>query len=197
MIISAGMPRSGSTLLFNMLRELLKAEHANVLVSGWEDDIPLDGELCLVKSHSLERYVGKAEKFFFSYRDIRTVYVSHLRKFPGDVTMEMMWEWIEQYKIARDVGAEMFRFEHMMRDPLHAIERCARVLNSQTNVPGVLERVQMLELPVHGYSKETLLHSNHFTNTKGDEWKTVMPRDLYAQVQQEFAWWFRECGYEL
>jgi len=104
LIVSAGMPRSGSTLLFNILREILVIKWKTRLSSGWEGDfisIP-KGSAYLIKTHTLSHfYRWRARYCFYTYRDVRVAAVSVLRKFGQQITLESIRSMIRQYEIAK------------------------------------------------------------------------------------------------
>lgn len=84
LILSAGMPRSGSTLLFNILRVILSERWSDQLSAGWEGyilQLP-EGKAYLVKTHNINRfYKFRAKHAFYTYRDVRVAAVSNMRKF--------------------------------------------------------------------------------------------------------------------
>src|SRR5688572_641643 len=110
-IISAGMPRSGSTLMFNMLREILMANGRDDLTAGFENDVKIsDRGVFLVKTHNISKHIEMANQVFYSYRDIRVAAVSCLRMFRDEITMDLLRGWIAEYQYARQHDAMLFAY---------------------------------------------------------------------------------------
>lgn len=109
LILSAGMPRSGSTLLYNILRETLEIRWGNRLSSGWCGDIfqlP-KGDAFLIKTHNIDNYYKyRAKHIFYTYRDVRVASVSSIRKFNDTPSIESIRCVINQYLIAQKVLQE-------------------------------------------------------------------------------------------
>lgn len=199
LVVSAGMPRSGSTLLFNILRELMRQEFGDRLVSGWIGDLPnwMDEEVCLVKVHELSPLLlERSSHIFYTYRDLRSAAVSAMRVFRTPLTMEIVRDWVKEYLIARSASDTLIRYEELVSNTRRMIGRCARLMDSHADLLEVEERLSELKLPVEGYSRETLLHFNHITHTEVDDWKTELPEELREQICSEFGWWLKECGYD-
>jgi len=78
LILSSGMPRSGSTLLYNILRLCLEKKHGAELVSGWLDDfdnLP-KGRVYLLKTHNTNLYYAlRSQYVFYTYRDNYSIFV--------------------------------------------------------------------------------------------------------------------------
>lgn len=203
LIFSAGMPRSGSTLMYNIVRQILIQGNAGTLSSGWIEelfDLP-QANFFLIKSHNLDRFqLVRANHIFYSYRDIRDALVSLSRKFDCQPSLEIARTWIEQYKIAKKHARMMIRYEDMVSDIPATVNSIARHLKMQIDVNKIV-----LSLPemsgqnvVEGqYSKVTLLHKNHATGTVSGEWRTVLDPKLQGQIMSEFSDWFQMNRYSL
>jgi hypothetical protein len=46
-------------------------------------------------------------------------------------------------------------------------------------------------------SEKSLLHGNHATGTKKEEWKKVLSASLQEQIHHEFSWWLKSNNYPL
>ena len=198
MIISAGMPRSGSTLLYNMLREILLVKWGRNLVAGWEGDVDLfsGADVYLVKTHTITiAHTVHADLLFFSYRDIRTVAVSTMRMFGQALSFESMRANVEEYRKAYVASDLTVSYEMLVEQPVDVIARLAETLRINVVPESICERVLNLKPPMEGYAGESLLHKDHFRHTSDDAWFEIAPLELQQRVNDEFGWWFRECGY--
>lgn len=194
------MPRSGSTLLFNILREILRTKFDDGVSSGWHRDLLslARGRIFLLKMHQLpDFYRWRAQHSFYTYRDLRVAAVSEFRMFNNPITFESMQRATAGYKVARDNCDLIVKYETLVRDPRTAIGKIAAVLKIPVDAKIIEESVGALASPVEGtsYSKENLLHPNHRTNTGDDEWRDIIPSELQRRISGELGWWFAECGY--
>jgi len=201
LIISAGMPRSGSTLLFNILREILQLEYQDNLSSGWDGDITQlpKGSAYLVKTHHFNRFYRlRAQHSFYTYRDVRVAAISYMRKFNREPSMDWISDKIKQYMIAKNACDAVFRYEDLIAKPIHPIRKISQILNVTIDPHAIVAATFNLPLPTDNcilYSKKTLLHKDHFTHTKDEEWRHVFSKELQERVNEEFNWWFKECDY--
>jgi hypothetical protein len=201
LIISAGMMRSGSTLLFNILHEILKLKYSDKISYGWKDEILKlpKGNVYLLKMHTLNRYYRhRAKKSFYTYRDIRVAAISAMKKF--EITPSIKWfdQSINQYLIAKKYCDKIIRYEDLISEPINIIREISETLGIFTDPEDIVKKTYNLQPPEkigETYSRETLLHKGHFTNTKNDEWRSLLPEKLKEDVNREFSWWFEECGY--
>ena len=201
LVVSAGMPRSGSTLLFNIIREILKVEFGSKLASAWEADVQdlESGEAFLIKTHRVSRLLRfRAQHIFYSYRDVRVAAVSAMRRFEIPISLEWMRAEVEEYRKAKEVSRLIFQYEVLRNDPLLIVNQISRSLDIQVDAEEIVSSALCLHPPTSsGYSKISLLHNDHMTHTEDEEWREVFPAVLVEQVNNELSWWFRECGYPL
>jgi len=200
LILAAGMPRSASTLLFNILREILLIKYGDKLVSGWEAEAleKNDTRVRLVKTHILtEAFFRTAKEVFFSYRDVRTAAVSAKRMFGYAITRESIREWVREYEKARDGEAHLFCYEDLSEMPVYPILRIAEIFDVKADPGEVYQNIERLRHKARGpgHSQPSLYHENHFTCTGNSDWRREFPLELQEQINQEFEWWFKECGY--
>lgn len=200
LVISAGMPRSGSTMLFNILRELMEVRHGDGLNAGWVHDFRTsDADAAwLIKLHRLSRfYRYRASSIFYTYRDVRVAAVSAHRKFGQPFDAKQIRNDLRQYRVARRAGAMAVKYEDIIADPAPHVHRIAQSLQIQADEAEICERVFALDASPgdHKYCKQTLLHQDHRTGTGDDEWREVIPLPVQKQINREFAWWLEECGY--
>lgn len=203
LIYSAGMPRSGSTLLFNILRLILQKEYENQLSYGWIEDVETlpQGDIYLIKTHHLNRMgIWRAYKTFYTYRDIRDVLVSRLRKFDKDPTITMVRYYIQQDQLAKKHSDFTFQYETMAQDLPGVVSRIASELNIRIEAEEIIQRLpnpNKVNVKEGEHSKETLLHNDHVTGTVSGEWKDILSQILIDQIHKEFEWWFIKNGYEV
>ena len=201
LILSGGMPRSGSTLLFNILREMLAAQGLRVS-SGWIGDIRRmpTGRVYLVKVHEPDILLRlRAHHYFYTFRDVRTVLVSAFRIFNTQATINNVDRFIKQYLLAKDHASLMVKYEMLIESPGAVISEMANVIGIEANPPDILKKVETISPPPGNseFSASTLLHPNHITGTKPEDWRHVLDSKLLSEIDLKYGWWLRECGYPL
>lgn len=212
LIITAGMPRSGSTLLFNMVRLAVLAEPKSQkeerLSSGWISEIleMPDASAYLVKTHRLSRLMTmKSNSIFYSYRDVRDALVSNYRKFDKSPSIEIVREWIRQYSIAKSKSVKMLKYEDMIKDLRSQIIEISNTLSKELSDETINSLVYELNSMADRssldgekrFSSDTLLHKNHITGTRSGEWQTLFDKELINDIHKEFDWWFSENQYPI
>ena len=200
LIIAGGIPRSGSTLLFNILRQV-ELEAGERLASGLGDDvlnIP-DVDVMLIKTHTITRfYRENADDIYYTYRDLRTALVSAHRKFGTKLSILSLEEWVRDMhwlSTTRKRRVRYVKYEDLrnITYQIHLIDRCMR-----GNAFDVLAKVRIAMQPVSGsYSTTTLLHHDHFTHTGDEDWRIILPKELQEEINQQYEWWFNIYGYSL
>lgn len=134
LILSAGMPRSGSTWLYNALRLLLLERHPGPgqLACGWVGDLArLPPAPCrLVKLHEYDATLAAQASFVvWSFRDLRDAMASQFRKFGTPPTLGLA-----DYLIAQDArwtarADHVMRYEDLLSDPAGEVQRLAQALD--------------------------------------------------------------------
>lgn len=174
------------------------------LSSGWYNDLMEmpQGDAFLLKTHKITKYdCWRAQYIFYTYRDVRVAAVSSLYKFNQPITIESIENKIREYQIAKKVCHSLIKYEDLLENANSYIESLAQVLEIEINSEDIHKKAFELQSPStlasNSYSKTTLLHKNHFTYTEDDSWRKIIPEELKVKINNEFSWWFRECGYPL
>lgn len=202
-ILSAGMLRSGSTLLYNILRICLVIKYGKNFNAGWIDNITnyKTYDNYLMKTHSLDRKLTFcANHVFYSYRDVRACLASQTIKFTTKIDIEFCRAQIQQYQFAKKSGAVMVSYEALMQDKEKLITEIAEIFKITLPPAQIIEQLpplQMSRQPSSYYDRETLLHNDHGTGLARSEWSDVLGNDLLQQIESEFKWWFDETGYQI
>lgn len=203
LVLSAGMPRSGSTLLFNMIRNCLEYRYGDRVASGWIDDVKQipQGSHYLLKSHNVDRVMAlRSHAYFYSYRDVRDALVSSKRKFAQEPSIEYCRYYISGYITAERYATAMFKYEEFAANARPAIKVILKHLDIIAEVDEILDQLPELgELTgsEHNYDRKTLMHGKHATHTVAGEWREILQDSLLSQIHDEFGWWFEKHGYPL
>ena len=117
LIVTAGMPRSGSTLLYNTVRLLLERTGKLDIGAGWISDFNSfkNHDLVILKIHSYEPVIANnAAMILYSYRDIRDALASFKRKFGIEPTIDRARKFIVNDKNWREKSPFIMKYEDMI-----------------------------------------------------------------------------------
>lgn len=200
-IVSAGMPRSGSTLLYNMIREVLISKFGeNRVISKWREffEPARPHFYYVVKTHELKGWhEERADKIYYSFRDIRSAMVSNFRKFGEPPSIEWVRKYIFEWRTAQRLAHAVVKFDTLIFNPLFVIEQLNTYLGASAEPVEIYQNIASYTLPSENQGPDpvTMLHAGHHTRTREDDWRYVLQKDLQLQISQEFGWWFEVCGY--
>jgi hypothetical protein len=204
-ILSAGMPRSGSTWLFNAARLLLRRRHGDSLSSGWIGDwrsLPKKPAMLLRIDEFDPFPVKRAKVILYSYRDLREALASYKRKSTMQPTLALARQWLDHDQHWRSLADFTLRYETMLDDPAAALSDLAHVLEVKDapvedlirELSGLHSRVGARRESSHA---EILLHPGHMTDGRHMTWHAYLSGVLVRQVEEEFREWFVGNGYPL
>jgi hypothetical protein len=204
---SCGMYRSGSTLMFNVVREALRRKYGEDFCGIWKDDLkkPLHTQNILLKTHYVSRGILLKSKFlFYTYRDVRDAILSRQRRFGSQPSIEHVRVEIAQFQRMRSPKVLMIEYNHLKNDLEDVVKNVMVHVLQEENIK--YEDIRDIAGTVASQSEtsdavdldtNTLFHKNHRTYTAEGSWRDGLPLELQKEINNEFAWWFRECGYEL
>jgi hypothetical protein len=201
-VLSAGMPRSGSTWLYNAARLLLSSRDEPSC--GWIDDwarLPV-GRVMLIKVHAFDPFLARgAGIILYSYRDVRDALASSKRCFGVEPSVELARQWLDADRQWRARADFVMRYESMLADPRSVVGELARVVNiSPIDPDEILEQLAQLDCRVAhtgagGYDVETLLHPGHITDGRHGSWDGWLSPALLREIEDECADWLTANEY--
>ena len=193
------MPRSGSTLIFNALRLLLESDPDCKLQSAWvreARDLPR-ANTYLIKTHGMNVIdAWRASKIIYSYRDPRVALVSLCRKFDVQPTAEFIRNWLRDFAFAEERADLLIRYELMITDLSAIVSALADVVGIKTDTEQLVTKLTEVMGPGITADKKTLLHDNHVTGTRDDDWRAFFSEDMKEEIAREFGPWLERHGYE-
>ncbi len=208
LVLSAGMPRSGSTWLYNALRLLLRQRfpRPGELACGWVGDldrIAADAPCRLVKIHEWDEGLAAQAAFVaWSYRDLRDAMASQHRKFGGALSLAFADYLVRQDARWTARADHVMRYEDMRADPQRELARLATALSLDgVDLPALRCELDGLSYDSEGprnaaYHELTLLHRGHVTDGRVGSWRNGMPAALAQQIVSAHDGWFRTRGYD-
>ncbi len=189
-IFSDGMPRSGSTLLFNIIHQVLLSDPDCRLSSGWVSwgrHLP-KAPIYLLKSHGLYPIdAWRAWRIAYSYRDPRDALVSAQRKFGQVPSILTVRKWVRDFAFAKKNADLMVQYEGLIEDIPGTVSLIADLLERPVDVQKVIDTLPSDGKVPDAPDEITLLYANHRTGTAKGEWRTILSPELQLQIKTEFG----------
>lgn len=208
LILSAGLPRSGSTLLYNLLR-LTLVHHLNDdehLSCGWIEDmrtVPF-GNYTLLKLHNHEEdLTRRSDLIVYSYRDIRDVLASQQRKFGTPPSLNLADHLVSQHDSWCQSAHIQIRYEDFdTKRQSQLVKEIANHLDLANHIRPHQVIHQLEALPKTSetsekYDPDTLFHPGHITDGRHGSWKNQLEQDLVKAVEAKHGDWLTNHGYQL
>ena len=204
LIVTAGMPRSGSTWLYNAVRLLLEYTGKLDIGAGWISDFNSfkNHDVVILKIHYFEPVIANnATMILYSYRDIRDALASFKRKFGNEPSIEQARKFIHNDKIWREKASFIMKYEDMIAAQEKTLEEIARFSGIiHADLKQVIRDINAMtyekgEKRNDVYNMENLLHKNHITDGRHGSWDGYVPEDLITQIESEFKDWLQFNGY--
>jgi hypothetical protein len=207
--ICAGMPRSGSTWLFNVVRVLLKHGGAPDVAGGYvaQTDELLTHATSIIKLHPFHfGLASKADVILTSHRDLRDIAASMQRHYQKKYSAADMNDWVKDQVKWVQYAAYDLHYENMLTDKLTEVKKIAAVLKFSPQILAQLDYDTILD-EIDGakfkkkfakdvaYDAENLLHEGHITDGRHGSWDNVVPTDYVASIEKEFRGWMTGRGY--
>lgn len=208
------MPRSMTTWIFNVLRQLISNEKIESIWIDSADAISesrfeISNNAVLAKCHHFsERLANSADLIIYSYRDIRTAAVSARRKFGSPCNKFELDGWISAGEEWLKVADAVLKYENVLPQPVIAIAELRGLLTNRFGAAAlanlsdatVLSRVDAAfengsNEENHEYDKSTLIIPGHRTFQPMPDDLTHEERSLYEWVQKEYSAWLLKYGY--
>jgi hypothetical protein len=199
--ICAGMPRSGSTWLFNAVRLLLKYAGAPDLAGGYvgQSEELLTHRTAIIKLHPFHpELAARADVILTTHRDLRDVSASMQRHYQDGYSALKMNEWVRSQIKWAQFAAYDLHYERLLSDRLAVIREIAAVLKLPAPVLGRLDYDAILrEIDGQKFSRQfsdnTIYDAvNHLHE---GSWPGVVPDEAVASIEREFRGFLVHRGY--
>jgi len=169
-ILIAGMGRSGSTVLYNIIRELLLMNEKNVYCA-------LDGKYShdkeqpfnLVKTHYDIKFKDWSDIIITTKRDIRDV-ISSFKQYNSSYNKGGAKQWTNAFLNWYNLWEFDSDYEFIYEDFINDEEK---IINDLSNLIGIknfdmsLIKDKIISLKSNNNNNETLMTLKHISNTKG------------------------------
>ncbi len=207
--VCAGMPRSGSTWVFNAVRLLLQRAEVPDLAAGWiaERAHLLAHDNSVIKIHSFDvELAARADVVLTSHRDLRDVAASLQRKFKTGFSPRLIHEVFADYVQWSKIAAYDLHYEDLLLDNLSELKAIATVLKLPSTTTAQLPCAEVLQeirkerfcenrSTTQRYDFINLLHDGHITDGRHGSWENFVPNDVVTAIENEFRDWMIAKGY--
>lgn len=207
-MVCAGIPRSGSTWLYNAVRLLLQREHGEGSVYGtWVDryDAANPARWHVVKIHDAnDPLAWRAKCVLTSRRDLRDIAASAWKRgWVGDsaTTLALLDSVIAQHAFWKPRSAHEMAYEVMRRDPRAELSSIAAVLGLQSSdeqLDATLHAIESLDhddASADDFDSSNLMHKRHIMDGRVGYHAQTLPADLLAAINQRYVDWLRANDY--
>jgi hypothetical protein len=207
--VCAGMPRSGSTWLFNAVRLLLKNAGAPDLAGGYvgQSEELLTHRTAIIKLHPFNpELAARADVILTTHRDLRDVSASMQRHYQRPYSAVDMNEWVRSQVRWAQVAAYDLHYENILVDKLTEIKNIAAALKLPLATLEALP-YETIAQEIDGqkfkrrfsestaYDAVNLLHEGHITDGRHGSWEGILSGPCLAAIEKEFRGWMTLHGY--
>lgn len=208
LVLCAGIPRSGSTWLYNAVRLLLtqSAGEGNVYGAWIEQYDPASAAMWhVVKVHEPnESLLWRAKTALTSRRDLRDIAASAWKRGwindePSALTF--LEDVVRQHTFWKDrCGYEMV-YESMLRDPTVELRRIANIVDVRVTDEDIAETSDQInalgfdESNAAPFDPATLLHKRHVADGRVGYHAETLPAALLEKISERHGAWLSNNGY--
>jgi hypothetical protein len=207
-ILIAGLGRSGSTVLFNIVKELLLYKYDDIYAVHERSYKKFhEKEINILKEHG-SKHKEWADIILTTRRDMRDI-LSSFKQFHSSYDDTPTSNWVELFiqwhtEVVDDSNYE-FIYEDYMEDAEIIIHDIANILEvEEYNVDNIIQTIDNLKkIKVKGtymnFDKKTLMHGGHITKNNGivGAYKKHLTPEEIKVVETVAYDWLKKYGYEI
>lgn len=206
-LVIAGIPRSGSTRLFNIIRlGMLQNFNKDQINSGWVRAFThKDGCHNIIKVHDYDPlWVDYGKHIFTTKRDVRYIASSAYEHKPYDVfkrpdqLVNSMRNVLEKYRTWNEVSDYELVYEDFPDHKERIVAEIFEVIGLPVDVNKLLDDLSQIGNSKNHFNEdgESLMHIQHFSPNTGLHYTQRLPSDFVAAINEAFMPWLIENGYE-
>jgi hypothetical protein len=208
LVLCAGMPRSGSTWLYNAARLIfLNSDLTHDITNyGWVGDLyALERKRrMIVKIHDYSDKLCRLEVpkiVLYSYRDLRDALASAKRKWGQNPSIELADHYIKNDIKWQKNSDFIMRYEEMIKNPHAILSRLSDFLSLPgIDVTKIISQINDLSYEGPGKKNQTynminLLHKGHITDGRHGTWENFIDKELAEQIMEKYRDWFAQNNY--
>ncbi len=207
-IVAAGIPRSGSTRLYNIIRlGMLQFFDKDQINAGWINSYShKDGKHNIVKVHDYDpMWLDYGKHIFTTKRDIRYIASSAYEHKPYDrftkpeQLVASMHNVLKTYNLWKGVSDYEVVYEDFPTKKEEIVRDIFKVIGLPVNVSKVLDELSKIGNSKNHFNEdgESLMHIQHFSPNTHLNYRDRLPPDFVELIDRTFSCWVVENGYEL
>jgi len=204
LVLCAGMQRSGSTWLFNVLRYCyMNAGYKTYSDHPDDYDPSVPAYVHVLKLHRYHPdYHASADYVFSTYRDVRDAVASKMRrnliKHTTEAAVKSALQMINEECLPWHPYANLeVRYEDMIKDRPAVVEAVIRALGlkgvNAAEVNRDVEKLRMMALG--GRDRTTQLWPDHVTDGRVGSFKGTLSPEAVCAIEEVAGDWLTEHGY--
>lgn len=204
-IVIAGMTQSGSTLLFNIVRQYYENKSLRVVSANYRSHTIYIGDVLIMKVHHYSRNIHKlADIIFSTKRDIRDATASFYRKsqnknkFIDKNFTQYVTENTDLYNAWREYSNYEFVYESYKKDPVNTIIEIVKTLGekiSKKDAKTIQHSIEAMKdeksLPnkddSSNYYKKTFFTKAHITNTGVKGYLKTLSKEQIRYIEKNYC----------
>lgn len=209
-VLISTVPRSGSTLLFNICRLLFEHVYGiNETYATWCQFHKESNEkkYNVIKIHERNtRYTNWSHKIITSVRDIRYIMASYAdfnKKFnindPNNMR-SVCKSFIKMMENNCSVADYVFRYEEFSTNPskvVYDIAKCLELPLNDINTDQILKEIEKIKKTKYNKldREKTQMHPNHISPKSDAHITERMTIEQLNFIESNFSWFFEKYGY--
>jgi len=206
-ILVAGIPRSGSTRLYNIIRLILLQKFSfESLHCGWHDkfDLQKAGVHNIIKLHYFDqKWCDWADVIFTTKRDLRDILASSIDfgmldiRFLSEEKINIFLnDIVEKYNYWKQNSDLEVIFENFEENKRQVITRIFEICKLRVDVDEVLRRIDYI---AENRNNKALvgeyISKKHISNKADSTYRDRLDSETLQVVQDAFADWLKMNGY--
>jgi hypothetical protein len=206
--VAAGIPRSGSTWLYNAMRLILREKYA-ILYSAWIDDrdaaAEANADASLIKIHAINADLAdQASVIMTCHRDPRDIAVSlqAMGWFRNRTNaLARMQEFRAYHEFWSPRSAIDLSYAQIVNDDEASLRRIAQALDVNftddklASLAATLRNTPNNRDPDAKHDPEFLTHANHRNDGRDGRWKDQLDPKVARAIETQHRDWIRRLGY--
>lgn len=206
-IVAAGIPRSGSTRLYNIIRlGMLQFFDKDQINAGWINNYShQEGKHNIVKVHDYDpKWLEYGKHIFTTKRDVRYIASSAYEHKPYDrftnpnQLVGSMHNVLKTYDLWKEVSHYEVVYEDFPSKKEIIVKDIFDIIGLPVDVTKLLDELSQIGNSKNRFNEdgESLMHIQHFSPNTHKHYRDRLPPDFAFAIENTFASWLLENGYE-
>lgn len=204
-IVVAGIPRSGSTRLYNIVRLGFLQQYSPDLVnSEWVTNFKPSDNQNILKIHQFsEKWLSWSDYVFTCKRDLRYIAASAIDLMPvntyrtTDDIVKMCREILEMYEAWSSHADYELVYEDFSENSESVVSRIFGVLGMNIDIGKLVADLNEIGNSRERFDRRTLMHPNHISGQTKKHYSERLTREQTSVIESVFGSWLVENGYKL